>query len=209
MPPKRTYGQGCPVAHALDLVGERWSMLVIRELRLGPRRYADIQNALPGIGPSVLSQRLRDLEAVGILEKRDKEYGLTAWGAELEPVFRSLAKWGARSPVVPLEGPISHDSAMLGLRTFFRPGDADWTASYEFYLRPDSYRLEVTGGELTGLWRGRGGQAADVRVETDLDGLDGLVAGRMGAEDAVREGKAVVSGKVAELRRLVEAVVKG
>lgn len=208
MTAKRTYGEGCPIAHSLDLIGERWAMLVIRELRLGPRRYGDLQAALPGIGPSVLSQRLRDLETVGVLAKRDKEYGLTEWGAELEPVFRALARWGVRSPVVPLDGPISADSAMLGLRTFFRKGDPQWTATYQIRLERESYRLDVTGGELTSLWRGRGGPA-DVTLDTDLDGLRAILDGRLALDEAVHNGRAAVAGRVPELRRLVEAFVKG
>jgi len=99
------------IAHALDLIGERWALLVVRELRLGARRYVDLQASLPGIGPSVLSQRLRDLERVGVIRRRRLAppasyyvYELTDWGAELEQVFRQLARWGMRSPVVALSG---------------------------------------------------------------------------------------------------------
>jgi DNA-binding HxlR family transcriptional regulator len=98
------YDQYCPVAHALDLVGERWSFLVIRELMPGPKRYTDLAEHLPGIGTNILASRLRDLEAAGVVEKRtlpppaaSRVYQLTPYGRELRPVLRELALWGARS----------------------------------------------------------------------------------------------------------------
>jgi DNA-binding HxlR family transcriptional regulator len=98
------YDQYCPMAHALDLVGERWALLVVRELMPGPKRYTDLAEHLPGIGTNILASRLRDLEAGGIVEKRtlpppaaSRVYQLTPYGEELRPVLRELALWGARS----------------------------------------------------------------------------------------------------------------
>jgi hypothetical protein len=116
---------------------------------------------LPDLGPSVLSQRLRDLEDVGVIRRRrlsppagNQVYQLTDWGAELEPVFRALAPWGMRSPVVPLAGEVSADSVMLGLRTFFdSQADPNWTSSYEVRLERDSYRIVVAEGRLSSLTR--------------------------------------------------------
>jgi DNA-binding HxlR family transcriptional regulator len=101
--PKR-YDQYCPVAHALDLVGERWALLVVRELMHGPKRYTDLAEHLPGIGTNILASRLRDLEACGIVAKRklpppaaSRVYELTEYGRGLRTVVRELALWGARS----------------------------------------------------------------------------------------------------------------
>ncbi len=101
--PKR-YDQYCPVAHALDLIGERWALLVVRELMHGPKRYTDLAEHLPGIGTNILASRLRDLEACGIVSKRklpppaaSRVYELTDYGRELKAVMRDLALWGARS----------------------------------------------------------------------------------------------------------------
>jgi DNA-binding HxlR family transcriptional regulator len=101
--PKR-YEQYCPVAHALDLVGERWALLVVRELMHGPKRYTDLAESLPGIGTNILASRLRDLEACGLVAKRklpppaaSRVYELTEYGLGLRPVMRELALWGARS----------------------------------------------------------------------------------------------------------------
>ena len=98
------YDHYCPVAHALDLVGERWALLVVRELMPGPKRYTDLAEHLPGIGTNILASRLRDLEAAGIVTKRtlpppaaSRVYELTEYGQELRTVVRELALWGARS----------------------------------------------------------------------------------------------------------------
>jgi DNA-binding HxlR family transcriptional regulator len=100
----KRYDQYCPVAHALDLIGERWALLVVRELMKGPKRYTDLAEHLPGIGTNILAARLRDLEACGIVTKRtlpppaaSRVYELTDYGRELKPVMRQLALWGARS----------------------------------------------------------------------------------------------------------------
>jgi DNA-binding HxlR family transcriptional regulator len=101
---KRRYERYCPMAHALDLVGERWALLVVLELLHGPKRYSDLAEALPGIGTNILAARLRELEANGIVTRRtlpppaaSRVYDLTDYGRELRPVMRELALWGARS----------------------------------------------------------------------------------------------------------------
>ncbi len=105
----RAYDQYCPIAHALDLVGERWSLLVVRELMRGPKRYTDLAETL-GIGTNILAARLRDLEAGGVVTKRtlpppaaSRVYELTEYGRELKSAIRELAVWGARSLGPPTE----------------------------------------------------------------------------------------------------------
>ena len=100
----KRYEQYCPMAHALDLVGDRWALLVIRELMHGPKRYTDLVERLPGIGTNILAVRLRDLESHGVVTRRtlpppaaSKVYELTDYGRELRPAMRELALWGARS----------------------------------------------------------------------------------------------------------------
>ncbi|MDQ1616521.1 MAG: hypothetical protein QOJ60_2460 [Actinomycetota bacterium] len=106
----RAYDQYCPIAHALDLVGERWALLVVRELMRGPKRYTDLAEAL-GIGTNILAARLRDLEAGGVVTRRtlpppaaSKVYELTDYGRELRSAIRELALWGARSLGPPTSG---------------------------------------------------------------------------------------------------------
>ncbi len=216
----RTYGEGCPIALSLDIVGERWALLVVRELRLGPRRYTDLQRALPGITPAVLSKRLKELEEYGVLRRREllppaaaRAYELTEWGAGLEPVFQALARWGVRSPVLPLTGEVSADSVMLGLRTFF-DGDSDgdgggprepWTASYEITLDRDVYRLRVEDGRLTELARGTAAAAPDVVVRTTKAAWQAVLDGEEPLADAVTAGRLTVTGDHDALRRLADA----
>jgi DNA-binding HxlR family transcriptional regulator len=128
---RRHYDDACATAHALDLVGERWALLVIRELMLGPRRFSDLRANLPGISANVLTQRLEGLEAVGILVRRKlpppaatQVYELTAWGYESEPIFQALGRWAARSPAHDPNLPFSAVSLMLSMRTMLDAGKA-------------------------------------------------------------------------------------
>src|SRR6187455_2025237 len=128
---RRTYEDACGAAHALDLVGERWALLVMRELMLGPKRFSDLRSDLPGISANVLTQRLEGLEAAGLLVRRRlpppasaQVYELTPWGYEAEPIVQSLGKWAARSPAHDPTLPISATSIMLSFRTMFDPARA-------------------------------------------------------------------------------------
>jgi DNA-binding HxlR family transcriptional regulator len=125
---RRRYEDACAAAHALDLVGERWALLVIRELMLGPKRFSDLRASLPGISANVLTQRLEGLEAAGVLVRRklpppaaSQVYELTQWGYESEPIFQALGRWAARSPSHDPTLPFSAASLMLSLRTMLDP----------------------------------------------------------------------------------------
>ncbi|MFE3456843.1 winged helix-turn-helix transcriptional regulator [Nocardiopsis aegyptia] len=213
MAERRSYGEACPIAHALDLIGERWALLVVRELRLGPRRYSDLAAALPGIGPSVLSQRLRDLERVGVLTQRalpppvtGKVYELTPWGAELEPVFAALRRWGMRSPVVPREGGVSADTVFLGLRAYFDAGaGAPWSATFRVRLEREVYHLVVDEGVLTDVRRGEHPGEPDAVVTTDQRTLQAVLGRERPLADAVGAGDLTVDGDEQAVRRLVDA----
>jgi DNA-binding HxlR family transcriptional regulator len=132
---RRTYGSyndGCASAHALDLIGERWALIVVRELLLGPKRFVDIQRDIPGIGPGPLSQRLQELEETGIVERRILPeparvtvYDLTAWGRGLEAVNTALSMWAVQSPRLPFEADMGPDTLVLAMRAHARPLPAD------------------------------------------------------------------------------------
>jgi DNA-binding HxlR family transcriptional regulator len=122
----RTYADACGAAHALDLAGERWALLVMRELLLGPKRFSDLRHDLPGISANVLTQRLEDLEAKGIVVRRKlppplsvQVYELTPWGYESEPIFIALGRWATRSPLHDPSLPLSAVSLVLSFRTMF------------------------------------------------------------------------------------------
>ena len=124
----RTYGDPCGIARALDVVGERWALLVVRELLLGPKRFTDLRAGLPNLSPDVLSQRLRELEADGLVTRRrlpppagSKVYELTERGLELEPVILALGRWGTSVPFPPDGHELGPDSTILALKTVFDP----------------------------------------------------------------------------------------
>lgn len=123
-----SYNDGCAAAHALDLIGERWTLIIVRELLLGPKRFSDIQQDVIGIGPSVLTQRLHDLELAGIAHRRRvpgvgrvEVYELTDWGYHLENVNTALSMWAVRSPALPLDADMSPDTVVLAMRAHARP----------------------------------------------------------------------------------------
>ncbi|MEU4218197.1 winged helix-turn-helix transcriptional regulator [Actinoplanes sp. NPDC026623] len=213
---RRGYGEACPVAHALDMIGDRWALLVVRELRLGPKRYTDLQLSLPHVGPAVLAQRLRELEQAGVVRRRalpppaaTRVYELTEWGQELEPVFGELARWGLRSPVVQREGELSADSVVLALRTFFEPPDKPlWTAMYELRLGRDCYRVRVDGGYLVEVARGELSGAADATLECDRMTLHALLNKTLSVTAAVTSGELRLTGSTKAVHLLLDAVRK-
>jgi DNA-binding HxlR family transcriptional regulator len=154
MTTKRSYGEACRFAYALDVVGERWALLVVRELLLGPKRFTDLRTGLPHASSNILSERLRDLEQGGVIQRRklpppaaSSVYELTEWGRELEPVVTQLGAWGARSPFPPDSEEIGPDSIVLALRSLFDPAAAgDLEASYELRIGEGRFRVEVAGG---------------------------------------------------------------
>ena len=173
----KRYEQYCPMAHALDLVGDRWALLVVRELMHGPKRYTDLVDHLPGIGTNILAARLRDLERNGVVTRRtlpppaaSKVYELTDYGRELRPAMHELALWGARSLGPPtdnelFEGWLSNamDIALASLAPSGR---------FEFRAGPEIASLvdgEVVDGAI---------DDPDVVVEGDPEGIYSLFVDR-------------------------------
>lgn len=155
--PSRSYGQYCAVAQALDAVGDRWTLLVIRELLAGPKRYTDLRDGLPGISTDVLAARLRDLEDSGIVARRllpppaaSKVYELTEDGQELEPVVVALARWGIGRLSASQDGQFRPEWLAVSLRAVFRADvAADLHATIDFLVGDGRLRARVAGGELT------------------------------------------------------------
>ncbi|MBA2618810.1 MAG: transcriptional regulator [Rubrobacter sp.] len=206
---RRTYDDGCAAAHALDLVGERWALLVVRELLLGPKRFTDLKAGLPGASPNVLSQRLRELEGAGIVRRRklpppaaSRVYELTEWGEELEPVIVRLGRWGARSPSKPRDAALGVDSLVLSFRTMFDPRAAEGlTASYELRFGEDQFHAVVDDSRFE-ISRGSADRP-DAIVETDSDTLAALVyAGRPLAE-VLESGDLKIEGDGSAVERFL------
>lgn len=138
----RTYGDPCGIARALDLVGERWALLVVRELLLGPKRFTDLRAGLPHVGPDMLAQRLRELKQSGVVQRAKlpppagaRVYELTDRGRRLEPVVLALGRWGSQAPFPPERGSLGVDSMVLALKTVFDPGRAQAMRGQTFELR--------------------------------------------------------------------------
>ena len=165
----KRYDQYCPIAHSLGLVGERWSLLIVRELLQGPKRYTDLASSLPGIGTNVLAARLKELEACGLLSKRrldppaaSQVYELTEYGLGLKPVVRELALWGLRS----IGAPTDEDEMAPGwlfnaLDTVFAP----FAPAGAFEFRIGSEVASLVDGQAE---RGPVAQP-DVVVEAEVD----------------------------------------
>lgn len=210
MATKRTYGEACRFAYALDLVGERWALLIVRELLLGPKRFTDLRVGLPHASPNILSERLRELEKAGVLHRRKlpppaavQVYELTEWGRELEPVVTQLGAWGARSPVPPEHREIGPDSIVLALRSLFDAGAAaGLEGTYELRIGGDPYTVEIAAGELA-LARGAAESPAAAIEVDDAGTLAAVLTGELPLDDAVASGAARVEGTKKELRRFL------
>ena len=205
----RTYCDGCAAAHALDLVGERWALLVVRELLLGPKRFTDLRAGLPGVSPNVLAQRLRELEGAGVVRRRklpppaaSRVYELTDWGKELEPVIIRLGRWGARSPSRPRDAELGVDSLILSFRTMFdAQAAAGLEASYELRLGEDRFRAEVVEGRFE-VARGSVEQP-DAIIETDPATLAALVYEGRELDEALRSGDLKIEGSKEAVQRFL------
>ncbi|MFC8126859.1 winged helix-turn-helix transcriptional regulator [Streptomyces sp. NPDC057302] len=199
----RSYDQSCPAARALDVVGGRWSLLIVRELLLGPRRYTDLVAGLPGIGPNVLAERLRALREAGVLSQTklpppapSAVYELTELGASMRPLVDELTRWGMRLPTSPRPGDTFRLSWVLGcLRASFRPEQAGGVReTYEIRVNGDAFHLRVDDGVLDI----RNGSAADPAcvITTDLRTFMAVGARLVDIQDAVARGLAELEGEL-------------
>jgi DNA-binding HxlR family transcriptional regulator len=213
MATNRRYADGCAIATALDYVGERWTLLIVRELLLGPKRFTDLQDGLKGAGPKVLAQRLRELDSAGILRRRtlpppagSQVYELTAWGAQLDPIVAALGHWGAQAPDPPTD-PVGADSAMIMLRSHFRPQpDRPWTATYEVRLGRYRVTARVTDGLVVETSRGEPPARPDAIIDTDPDTLAAVLGADEALARAVDDGRLTITGNIEAGRRLFGAI---
>ena len=196
----RTYGDGCGIAHALDLLGERWALLVVRELLLGPKRFTDLRDGLPNSSPNVLAQRLRELEQAAIVQRRKLPppagswiYELTDWGRELKPIVISLGSWAIRSPSFPRGAPVGSDSVILALSTFFDAAAAgDLDARYELRMGENAFDVRVADRTIE-VDRGAADDP-DAIIETDTATFSALIWDGRDLADALRTGEIAIEG---------------
>ena len=182
--PKRGYGDACGTAHGLELIGERWALLVLRELMLGARRFSELRADLPGISANVLSQRLVELEGKGLVRRRRlpppasvQVYEATEWGLEAEPIVQALGRWAARSPKHDPTLPISGVSILLSMRTMIdRARLAGLDAHLNFRFGHDVYTGHLHAGGID-VVRGEH-PAADLRIAADAQALAAVLYGK-------------------------------
>jgi DNA-binding HxlR family transcriptional regulator len=180
----RTYGDACGIARALDILGERWALMTVRELLLGPKRFTDLRDGLPHASPNILSMRLRDLEEHGLVRKRklpppaaSQVYELTQRGLDIAPVLDALGTWGSRLPLPGPEATMSFDAHILSFRTLFQPSLADgFEARIALHFGDRPFRATVSGG------------AFEI-VAGELDDPDAVITSDHGTALAVAHGR--------------------
>lgn len=192
----RSYSQFCALAYALDAVGDRWTLLIIRELLAGPRRFKDLVDGLPDISTNLLSERLKGLEQQGILGRRvlpppagSSVYELTPLGRGLETAVLELGKWGSQFWPNSLEGVAlpSLGAMALAIKAFFHPEQAQGiNETYELHLGNEVLQVQIKEGELH-VQQGQS-LGADVTFYTDMQAFVGLFAGQIKPDEAISGG---------------------
>jgi DNA-binding HxlR family transcriptional regulator len=210
VPTARSYHDHCGIARALDVVGERWAPLVVRELLLGPRRFSELRQALANTSANVVTDRLRELEGRGVIQRRKLAppsgswvYELTAWGRRLEPILLALGGWGLEVSVPPTPNVLSPTSALIYLRGCARPDpgvrsvvriafdDQVWTA------RTEGGHLTIEVGDVA---------EADAAIATDPYTFIALIGDGDALQAEIDAGRVTVDGDLNTLRGLLQEV---
>jgi DNA-binding HxlR family transcriptional regulator len=207
---RRTYGDPCGVARALDAIGERWALLVVRELLLGPKRFSALHRGLGAASQNVLAQRLRELEGADIVRRRrlgppagSWVYELTEEGAALEPVLVALGRWGRNRPMTS-DAELSVDALVLALETTFDPAAADdLEASLDLHVDDDRLEVTVAGGRLS-VARAHA-KDPDATLRTDVSTLRELAFRKRRLDDAAAAGAVAIDGDRAAAQRVLDA----
>jgi DNA-binding HxlR family transcriptional regulator len=212
MSPRRSYDQYCSAARALDLVGDRWTLLVVRELLAGPRRYTDLHADLPGVSTDVLASRLKDMEHSGLATRRRlpppgaaSVYELTGRGRELLPVLQALGTWGAAElgERRPTDAVRAHWFALPLLRSLREAGAGEGIV--EVGLEEGEFHLRVGAQEGPVYGDGPAPAGADARLVMDAAACEAVARGETGLPEAVRAGRVTVTGEGALAKALREA----
>jgi len=205
----RNYGQACSVANFLDRLGSRWTLLIIRDLLIGPRRYKDLLEGLAGIGTNLLARRLQELQALEVIEKsRDTDtagvvYVLTEKGQALEPAIMSMAVWGMQHLRADSAGKLNRpDLLVVAFRAAFNANQAEGISeSYELRIGETVFHAQVDNGKLsTGL--GTAEHPALVYI-TDEETFDRLAFGELSPESARENGVLEIIGDESAFQRFL------
>jgi DNA-binding HxlR family transcriptional regulator len=207
MPTNRSYGDACGIGRALDVVGERWALLVVRELLLGPQRFSDLRRALGNASSNLIADRLRELEGREVVRRRKLAppaaswvYQLTGWGRELEPIVLALGGWGLRVPL-PATPTLTVASVLIYLRSSARPDPKAAPVSIRVQLDDRVWTIRTAHGRLDI----EPGEPADpdATIQTDPWSLNTLIDEPDGLDAAVADASVVVTGRLAVVRRLL------
>lgn len=214
----RRYEDACGIARSLDVIGERWALLVVRELVFGPKRFTDLRAGLRGISQNVLSQRMRDLEGAGVVRRTllgppasTQAYELTPHGRALEPVLVEMSRWGALTPAAP-DSEMSNDAFALALKALYVPaGRDDFRGRVRLRLVRDAFDVTIDG-ERIDVARASGDDP-DLVMDGSEAVLRAVMFGRRSLDDAIRTGDVGVTGDRAQakafLKRFALPVLKG
>ena len=204
----KRFDQYCPVAHALSLVGERWALLIVRELLKGPGRYTDLAAGLPGIGTNILAARLRELEGAGVVHRRklpppaaSTVYELTDYGAGLEEVMHALARWGARTLGLPRrDDDLEPGWGLNAFPALFYPERArGLTETYVVRVDDDAFTIRLDDGRLdTELGAA---EDAELDIATDMATFFALASGDLSPQAALEDGRIRLEGDPETLAR--------
>jgi DNA-binding HxlR family transcriptional regulator/putative sterol carrier protein len=209
---RRTYNQFCATAKTLDLIGERWTLLIIRELLSGPKRFGDLHRSLPGLGTALLSSRLRHLEAEGLVRStmlpapaRTGAYQLTEAGRELRPVVMAMARWGLRWAIDKPQGEAFEPGwAVLGMQAIFDPdGAAGIDAVYEFRIGDEVLHARIEDSEIDSRYGPA--ERPDAVIVSTPEAFAELASGQLRLADALADGRVEVSGNRSALNEMKRA----
>jgi DNA-binding HxlR family transcriptional regulator/putative sterol carrier protein len=211
---KRSYNQYCAVARALDIVGERWTLLIVRELLTGPKRFKDLLEGLPGIGTNLLTARLKNLEGYGVVHRvtlpppaASKVYELTELGRSLESVITALGRWGLEFLGTPdQEDDLRPAWAVVAMRSALKQEAAlGLQETYEFHIDEKAFHLRVRDGEVEAL-QGPAAVDPDLVVRGDTQAFLALAAGRVEPKEALDSGEIRIEGDQETLARCAEVL---
>ncbi|HEY3713377.1 MAG TPA: winged helix-turn-helix transcriptional regulator [Jatrophihabitantaceae bacterium] len=197
---QRLYGDPCGVARSLDVIGDRWALLVVRDLLLGPKRFNDLLDGLVGASPNVVTQRLSELTDAGVIRRRKLPapaevwvYELTQRGRDLEPVLLALGRWGSDAPHRSRRRVLGHDSLVLSVKASFDAGRvAGLAGHYELWIDGEAFGLSVGDGRLEAT---RGPAAhPDAVIRADAKTLTAVVTGQLSAQAARAAGGLAIEG---------------
>jgi DNA-binding HxlR family transcriptional regulator/putative sterol carrier protein len=212
---QRRYGDPCGVARSLNVLGDRWALLVVRDLLLGPKRFTDLLAGLPEASPNMITQRLSDLSEADVIRRRRlpapagvQVYELTERGRDLEPVLLHLGRWGSGLPYQSSRRALGHDSLVLSLKAAWDPDRAATLAgTYELWIDQEAFTLTVDGTTLTAS---RGPAISpDAVIRTDAQTLTAVINGELPAQAARASGKLAIEGSAIAVSRAAALITPG